>query len=112
MRRYFSSLNVLALVLSTSIAMSSIVVAHDEPPSRPRPGYVYYYQPAQVRLVFNVGLGVYRVDGHPNCYYHEGRFYRVDNGVWMVTTATEFKAGKWKKARRGSLPPGLAKQMG
>ena len=112
MRRYLSSWNVLALVLSTGIAMSSIVVAHDEPPNRPRAGFVFYYEPASVRLVYNTGLGVYVVHGYPNVYFLSGRFYRVDNGVWMVTTTTEFKAGKWKKAKRNSLPPGLAKKMG
>lgn len=110
MRTHYSSWNVLALVLIASMATSACMVVHDHPPNRPRAGYVYYYEPDDVRLVFDVGLGLYVVEGHPDCYYYSGRYYRVDNGVWVTTT--EFKAGKWKKAKRNSLPPGLAKKMG
>jgi len=102
-----------ALVLCASFVTSAL--AHDYssnryPPNRPSAGFVFYYEPQAVRLVYNTGLGVYLVEGHPHCYYHRGRFYRVDNGVWVSTT--NFKAGKWKKAKRNSLPPGLAKKMG
>jgi hypothetical protein len=99
-----------ALVLSASVAMFSCVVVHDHPPRHVSSGYVYYSEPDGVRLVYHAGLGVYVVEGYRDCYYHQGRFYRVQDGVWVTTS--NFKAGKWTRAKRNSLPPGLAKKMG
>ncbi|MCK4791516.1 MAG: hypothetical protein KAV87_47730 [Desulfobacteraceae bacterium] len=60
-------------------------------------------------MTFDSGRGVYIVAGHPNCYYHDGYFYRVSGGVWEMSM--KFKTG-WGRVSGRSLPKGLqAKQV-
>jgi hypothetical protein len=57
-----------------------------------------------VELVFDTGLGVYVVVGHPDHYYHEGYFYRLTGGVWEMSLKND---GGWAFASGKPLPPGL-----
>lgn len=57
-----------------------------------------------VELAFDSSIGVYIVVGHPDCYYHDGYYYRLRNGLWE--TSLKFD-GNWKHASVNSLPSGL-----
>jgi len=57
-----------------------------------------------VELVFDTGLGVYVVVGHPNHYYHEDHFYRLTGSVWEMSLKID---GGWAFVSGKPLPPGL-----
>lgn len=61
-------------------------------------------QVAGVELIFDSGLGLYVVVGHPDCYYHEGYFYRLHGAVWEMSLQPNTG---WACVSISSLPPGL-----
>lgn len=99
-----------AMVVGTLHMTTSSTALAGRPPRAPQDGYVYFFQKAEIKLIYQPALRVYVVDGHPNAYYYNGIFYRIEDGRWE--SSRNWKAAKWKKAKRGSLPPGLAKRMG
>lgn len=88
-------------------ASCSRTARHGPPAHAPAHGY-RHKRVSGVKLTFDSGRGVYVVVGHPNCYYHDGYFYRVSGGVWEMSM--KFKTG-WARVSGRSLPKGLqAKQ--
>jgi hypothetical protein len=59
-------------------------------------------------LVYDSGRGVYVVVGLPDCYYHEGRFYRLRAGAWEISLRAD---GDWTPADHQVLPPGLRAEI-
>lgn len=57
-----------------------------------------------VELVFDSSVGVYVVVGHPDHYYDNGYFYRLEGGLWEMSLSLD---GHWKIASEKSLPAGL-----
>jgi hypothetical protein len=56
------------------------VYRYNRPPHEARHGHAHRHANG-VDLIYDSGLGAYRVRGH-NSYYYRGRFYRVQNGRW------------------------------
>jgi hypothetical protein len=78
------------------------VYKHGPPPHAPAHGYRRKYQ--GVELVFDSGRGVYVVVEFPNHYYFKGRYYRLHEGQWEVSTSID---GEWEFVSEESLPWGL-----
>jgi len=57
-----------------------------------------------VELVFDSSVGIYVVVGHPDHYYDNGYFYRLEGGLWEMSLSLD---GHWKIASEKSLPAGL-----
>ncbi len=93
------------LLLNTSCSRT---VRHGPPAHAPAHGY-RHKRVSGVKLTFDSGRGVYIVAGHPNCYYHDGYFYRLRGSAWEMSM--KFKTG-WARVSGRSLPKGLqAKQV-
>jgi len=73
------------------------------PPWAPAHGYRHKHR-SGVELVFDVGLDVYVVVGHPRHYFRDGRFFRRLDGGW--TWAREWD-GRWIPADASEVPRGL-----
>ena len=101
--------SVCALLVATSCSSTDVYhspgrrVGHRPPAHAPAHGN-RRKQVAGVELVFDTGLGVYVVVGHPDHYYHEGHFYRLSGGVWEMSLKID---GGWAFASGKPLPPGL-----
>ena len=78
-------------------------VGHGPPAHAPAHGHRRKHV-AGVELVFDTGLGVYVVVGHPDHYYHEGYFYRLTGSVWEMSLKID---GGWAFTSGKPLPPGL-----
>ena len=61
-------------------------------------------QVAGVELIFDSGLGLYVVSGHPDHYYYDGHFYRLYGSVWEISLRPD---GGWSCVSVKSLPRGL-----
>ena len=61
-------------------------------------------QIAGVELIFDSGLGLYVVSGHPDHYYHDGHFYRLHGSIWEISLRPD---GGWSCVSVHSLPRGL-----
>jgi hypothetical protein len=100
-----------ALSVSAILAVTGCAVypAHDRgygpPPHAPAHGYRYVYHDHE--LVYDSGLGVYVVIGHPDYYFLRNSYYRYGDGIWYYSR--EFDNG-WKRYSQNRLPPGLAKK--
>ncbi len=81
----------------------TVRAGHGPPAHAPAHGY-RRKQVSGVELTFDSGRGVYIVVGHPNCYYHDGYFYRLSGTVWEMSL--KFDAG-WARVSGRSLPRGL-----
>jgi len=98
------------------LASCDSVSVHRTPSPAPGPGRGYGppsharahgYRRKQVcgyELVYDSGRGVYVVVGLPDCYYHEGHFYRWHAGAWEISVRAD---GDWTAVGRQALPPGL-----
>jgi hypothetical protein len=73
------------------------------PPHAPAHGYRRKHQ-AGVDLLFDSGLGAYKVVGKPDLYFHDDHFVRRDGDSWRVAKSP---GGPWKSASEGFIPPGL-----
>jgi hypothetical protein len=60
-------------------------------------------------LVYDSQLGVHVVVGRPDVFFHDGHFFRFEDGAWHVSVSLD---GGWATARAGQVPPGLAKKYG
>ncbi|MFH1716163.1 MAG: hypothetical protein ABIF19_02330 [Planctomycetota bacterium] len=76
------------------------------PPAHARAHGYRRKQVAGVELVFDSGIGVYVVVGHPNHYYHDGHFYRLSGVQWEISLQPD---DGWAFVAEESLPPGLQK---
>lgn len=105
----FLLISVVLLLIITSCStvgvykMPGIGVGNGPPAHAKAYGY-RRKQVAGVELIFDSGLGVYIVDGHPDYYYHEGYFYRVRGSAWEMSL--QLNTG-WSCVSISSLPPGL-----
>ena len=78
-------------------------VGHGPPAHAPAHGH-RRKQVCGVELVFDTGLGLYVVVGHPNHYYCDGYFYRLTGSVWEMSLRFD---GGWAVRAGKPLPPGL-----
>ena len=64
-----------------------------------------------VDLLFDNGLGVYAVVGHPDIYFHDNLYWHLRDGRWHTSDVYN---GRWVvvDAHARHLPPGLAKKYG
>jgi hypothetical protein len=81
----------------------AVVQRGGPPPWAPAHGYRHKH-PHGVELVFDSGLGVYVVLGHPGCYFYRDRFLRYDDGYWRATLDLK---GSWVVVRAEEVPAGL-----
>ena len=101
--------SVCALLVTTSCSSTRVYyptsrrVGHGPPSHAPAHGH-RRKQVCGVELVFDTGLGVYVVVGHPDHYYYDGYFYRLTGGVWEVSLRFD---GGWAVRAGKPLPPGL-----
>lgn len=77
------------------------------PPHAPAHGYRRRHRGAE--LVYDSGLGVYLVAGHPGIYFHDGYYYRVLDGAWRLSVDL---GGPWRPTDFRRVPPGLRKKHG
>jgi hypothetical protein len=104
---------VLAIFLSLSLSacVTHVVPAkgprihrgHGPPPHAPAHGYRHKH-PGGVELWFDGAIGVYVVVGAADHYFHDGRFYRWSDVVWLVSTHPR---GPWGRTADASVPRGL-----
>ena len=78
------------------------------PPWAPAHGYRHKHADG-VLLVYDAGLGSYRVDGRPGCYFHGGRYFCHRDGLWNAGPGI---SGPWTVVSVDRLPPGIAKKWG
>ena len=99
----------LAIIVGLSaFTVQSCTMVYSGPPHVAAPGYVMVHHGAE--LVFDAGLGLYVVSGHPHHYYHNGYYYRVYDGRRYLRCRTI--VGPWTSISPSTLPPGLAKKCG
>ncbi|MFA4948164.1 MAG: hypothetical protein WC674_06605 [Candidatus Krumholzibacteriia bacterium] len=97
----------LAIIVSVSaFTVQSCTAGYYGPPGTAGHGYVAVH--SGVELVFDSGLGLYIVTGHPNYYYYGGYYYRVHDGGRYGRCRTI--DGPWSSINPSKLPPGLAKK--
>jgi hypothetical protein len=82
-------------------------VAATPPPHAPANGYRYQHPVDHVVLVFNSGLSLYVVSGHPDYYFSTGSYYRVSGDAWYRATRID---GPWIVTSYASIPVGLHKK--
>ena len=105
----FAVTSVCALLITSSCSSTGVYhlpgrrVGHGPPPHAPAHGH-RRKQVCGVELVFDTGLGVYVVVGHPDHYYCDGYFYRLTEGVWAMSLRFD---GGWAVRAGKPLPPGL-----
>ncbi|MHC4166558.1 MAG: hypothetical protein ACYSWQ_06355 [Planctomycetota bacterium] len=101
--------SVCALLVTTSCSSTHVHhrtgrrVGHGPPPHAPAHGHRHKHVHG-VELVFDSGLGLYVVVGHPDHYYCDGHFYRLAGGVWQMSL--RFDRG-WAHTSGKPLPSGL-----
>ena len=76
------------------------------PPHAPAHGHRHKHA-QDVELVFDSGLGVYVVTGHPGHYYHKDRFFRLIDGRWEISVRI---GASWGSAPDATVPPKLKKK--
>ena len=77
------------------------------PDHAPAHGYRNKHGNRSVVLTYDERLDVYVVEGHDDCYYTAGQFYRKVQGAWEWSVCID---GPWKAvADRNDLPPGIRK---
>jgi hypothetical protein len=76
------------------------------PPWAPAHGYRHKHHHG-VELVFDAGLDVYVVVGHPGIYFRSDEYYCLRGGEWYAGPRFD---GPWKATRLDHLPPGLRKK--
>lgn len=105
----FAVTSVCALLITSSCSSTGVYhlpgrrVGHGPPPHAPAHGH-RRKQVCGVELVFDAGLGLYVVVGHPDHYYCDGHFYRLTAGVWEMSLRFD---GGWALTTGKPLPPGL-----
>ena len=105
----FAVTSVCALLITSSCSSTGVYhlpgrrVGHGPPPHAPAHGH-RRKQVCGVELVFDTGLGVYVVVGHPDHYYCDGYFYRLTGGVWEMSLRFD---GCWAVRAGKPLPLGL-----
>jgi hypothetical protein len=77
----------------------------DPPPYAPAHGYRYQY--GGHHLVYDSGIGVYTVVGHPHIYYYDTHYYRYREPYWTLSVELD---GPWHRVERRRIPPGLTKK--
>jgi len=98
-----------ALLVCTSCSSTRVYyptgrrVGHGPPAHAPAHGH-RRKQVCGVELVFDTGLGLYVVVGHPNHYYCDGYFYRFTGSAWEMSLRFD---GGWAVRAGKPLPPGL-----
>lgn len=101
--------SVCALLVTTSCSYTDVYhspgrrVGHGPPAHAPAHGHRRKHV-AGMELVFDSGLGLYVVVGHPEHYYCDGHFYRLTGGVWEMSLRFD---GGWAHTSGKPLPPGL-----
>jgi len=89
---------------TTAIPPGHVTVKRGGPPPwAPAHGYRHKHR-SGVELVFDVGLDVYVVLGHPRHYFHDGRFFKRLDGGWAWAQKWD---GRWKPADASEVPRGL-----
>ena len=98
-----------AALVMTGCDVVTVKPAHDHgygpPPHAPAHGYRHKHHDHE--LVFDAHLGVYIVVGLANYYFSDGHYYRHDRDYWHYSDRID---GKWHKADKKKVPPGLAKK--
>jgi hypothetical protein len=75
------------------------------PPHAPAHGYRHKHAGDGVILVYDTDIDVYVVNGHRDCYYSAGQYFRLAEASWEWSVNIE---GPWKVVAHSSdLPPGL-----
>lgn len=67
-------------------------------------GHVREARHEKVDLVFDSGLGVHVVVGHPATYWYADRYLRWASGTWQVSTRVD---GGWTTIRYDAVPAKL-----
>jgi hypothetical protein len=62
-----------------------VVVKPGPPPHAPAHGYRHKVDHDGVDLVFDSGLGVYVVVDLVDVFWHDGRYYRCEEGIWWIS---------------------------
>lgn len=78
------------------------------PPWAPAHGYRHKHHDHGVELVFDAGLDVYVVVGHPEIYFRADRYYCLRGGEWSAGARWN---GPWTAVVVDDLPPGLRKKF-
>lgn len=73
------------------------------PPWAPAHGYRHKHA-SGVELVFDAGMGVYAVLGHPGHFFHDGRFFKRRGRSWAWARSWH---GPWTLAHELEVPAGL-----
>ena len=76
------------------------------PAHAPAHGHRRKHAEQAVELVFDSGLGVHVVVGHPDHYHHGSRYYKRVRGHWYVSTRFH---GGWTVVKVDRLPKALRK---
>ncbi len=75
------------------------------PPHAPAHGYRHkHHHDPNVVLIFDAGLGVYRVSGRKGHYFHDGHYYRFMEDVWYRSARIH---NGWKVVGMHHLPAAL-----
>ena len=82
---------------------------HGPPAHAPAHGQRHHQGVNRVELSFDSGLGVYLVVGHPDHYFLDGNYLRVEAGHWLISTHLD---GPWRTHAVQGLPPGLRAKHG
>jgi hypothetical protein len=84
-------------------SQATVRKSHAGPPPH-APAHGYRHKQHGVELVFDSGIGVYVVVGHPN-HYHDGkRYYRLSGQSWQVSARLH---GAWVTIASEKVPAGL-----
>jgi len=110
-KRTASFLLILVMLLLMMVSCSTVDVYHipgpgigHGPPVHARAHGNRRKQVAGLELVFDSGLGLYVVVGHPDHYYYDGYFYRLRGSVWEISQHPD---KGWNFVSEHSIPIGL-----
>lgn len=76
-------------------------------PAHPAHGYRHVHH--GVAMVYDSGLGLYIVTGHPDVYFYSGHYYRYYDGGWRISVNV---GGPWSPHRFESVPLRLRERYG
>ncbi len=81
---------------------------HGPPPHAPAHGYRHQLRHHHgIELVYDSGVGVYAVEGHPEHFFWNDQFYRWHHGRWQISA--RFDHG-WISIAPSRLPKHLARK--
>lgn len=111
--RFINVILLLAALVMAGCGAVHVRHAHDHdydhgygpPPHAPAHGYRHKYHSHE--LAYDAHLGVYIVVGLSHHYFHDGHYYRYDQGDWHYSDRLD---GKWYKDKHHKIPPGLDKK--